>query len=390
MALNEYIDLTCQNPNEAAFYYPIILYYIAIIVFIYIVIYFYRKTKIDKQNLGNTSCSLVIEMNHSISFLANKKMLTFKFLLAYVLTRSSMWAKSPYLYTLYNKYHGFGIGEIGILYIIDAVFAFISGPIFGGMADKYGRKLFSMLYCVFVVLNLFLRVTGSQPLAYVAQMLTGLGSTLLTTPFESWIVYEATALFQENKQEQEYYLKRLFKNQALYDAICSLVVSLISAILYSNFGILAPIFFAIFLATSAFFVIMLLWAENKPNCLSTKSNYESFKDAAEELKQRDVLCIGIIESIYAAALNLYIFIWTPVLQMSTKDGELNVGFVFVVFVIMTLVGTAMFELLVINIKTKYFFSMVLSLTLEACCFFVIYFWESFTVRLVFISLIDVI
>ena len=166
---------------------------------------------------------------------------------------------------MYNMYHGFEIDEIGILYVIDAITALFSGPLLGNLADKYGRKLFCVNYCILVIANLGLRVTGSKHLAYVAQVMTGLGAGLIMTTFESWVNYEAKKVFKSNEQDKEKFLKKLFKSQSLIDALTSMLITSVTAVAFAKFGILFPICFSIAFAVCAMLVIIFLWDENKPN-----------------------------------------------------------------------------------------------------------------------------
>jgi hypothetical protein len=140
----------------------------------------------------------------------------------------------------------------------------------------------------------------------VAQILTGFGSGLINTTFESWVVYESRKVFEGREQENEKFLKRLFKNQNLYDAIISLLVSGISALVYTNFGIITTIVISMSYSVIALFIIFFLWEENKPNT-NSETKKSSFWEALQELKKRDVLSIGIIESLFQACLNLFIF-----------------------------------------------------------------------------------
>ena len=378
-------EFVSDDPLHPAYYYRLIIIYIVLVTTLVLVNSFLKR-KAKNKNSQNESQSSV---NKSLKLTKEQKILKLKFLSAYVITRAGTWGKSPYLFTLYLNYHKFTIEQIGILYIIDAVFAFISGPVFGSLADKYGRRLFSGLYNIFVVCNISLRVTGIKPLAYIAQIFTGLGNTLLTTPFESWIVYESSLLFPD-KKEQEQFLQGVFKDQALYDSICSIVVSCITAVLFTCFGILAPLFFAICMSIIGFCVIRFTWSENKPNSVNPISAYDSFFDACTELKKRNVLSIGIVESIWNACLNLYIFIWTPVLQNTTETGKMNVGFIFIVFVITTIIGTLLFELLVIHSGLRYYPGYLFAFIFEGFAFYCIYKYENFIIRLIMFSSVNVV
>jgi hypothetical protein len=72
-------------------------------------------------------------------------------------------------------------------------------------------------------------------------------------------------------------------------------------------------------------------------------------ESIQELKQRDVLSIGLIESIYQAVFNVYLFIWTPILQISklnlNEDSNINVGFIYICFVLMLIIGAKFFEVI---------------------------------------------
>ena len=229
------IDLNSTNPSHVSYYIPIVLVLIIILLLLEFIIYFLKNTIVDMNSSMNNT--LQSGISYSPSFIMRKNTLKFRYLVGYTLTRASMWSKAPYLYTLYNVYHGFTISEIGVLYIIDAVSAFISGPITGNLADKYGRKLFSQLYNMLVIVNTLLRMTGNRPLAYLAQVMTGISGGLIMTVFESWVVAESHQEFDFRIVEKERFLKKLFKTQNILDAVMSMILSAICAVAYVNIHI---------------------------------------------------------------------------------------------------------------------------------------------------------
>ena len=424
----KYLKLTSENPNNPAYYYSTIGSLILIMIILNICNYILKirnnknnehidnnkennenneiiennENNIINENNENNENNKINENNiienkenkenndNNINFIKKQKKLKYKWLSAFLFSKASTWAKSPYLFTLYLKYHKFTVSEIGILYIIDAIFALISTPIFGTLADKYGRKIFSSLYSVFVMINLSLRLTRIKSLAYIAQILTGCGSTLLTTPFESWIVYESNELFKNDKDKKhvDKYLKDIFRTQALYDSYQSIIISIITALLYTFLGINAPLIFAIFMAAISFCIITFTWKENKPNANSTHSNYKSFLTACKELKKRDVLSVGIIEGIWFACLQLYIFIWTPILLFTNHNRKINVGFIFLVFVIQSINGTLIFELLITHFHCNYYNAYCIILVIIFIVFFVIYNFNKFYLRLIMFSFMN--
>jgi MFS family permease len=226
------IEINFSDPGQISYYYPVILILGIILLFFNFITYFLKKHTEDMNlSMNNT---LQANMSYSMTFIKNKNSLKARYLLGYVLTRAAMWTKAPYLYTLYSTIHGFSMSEIGVLYIIDAVAALIAGPITGSLADKYGRKLFSQLYNLLVIINLLMRMTGDKTTAYFAQVLTGIGGGLINTVFESWVVYEANKEFLGRDIEKERFLKKLFKTQNILDAVMSIILSAICAIAYVN------------------------------------------------------------------------------------------------------------------------------------------------------------
>ncbi len=224
------IELNSSDPSQTAYYYPIIVLLVVILTVLEFVIYI-LKFKLEDIN-SSFNNTLQQGISYSMTFIKRKNTLKFRYLTGYILTRAAMWSKAPYLYTLYSTVHGFTMSEIGVLYIIDAVSAFVAGPITGNLADKYGRRLFCQFYNLLVIANLLMRMTGNQPLAYAAQVLTGIGGGLIMTTFESWVVFEANKEFETRVIEKERFLKKLFKTQTILDAIMSIVISAVCAIIY--------------------------------------------------------------------------------------------------------------------------------------------------------------
>ncbi len=87
-------------------------------------------------------------------------------------------------------------------------------------------------------------------------------------------------------------------------------------------------------------------------------------------------------------MNLYIFSFTPILQLST-DSQPNIGFVSLCFVLMTVIGTSMFEIIIAEFKMKAIYGLIFILSLEGFVLFTIYYSESYFIRLIGLSAINV-
>jgi hypothetical protein len=207
-----FFDWNSTNPNTIGYYIVNILFlslaYICVIIVSNII-----KNKYKENDVIDDKGNKIIN-NLSINSLNDdQRSLRFRFLVVSTAIKAAVWVKAPYIFALYNRLHGFTRGDIGILYAVDNFSALIMGPILGSLGDMYGRKKFCFLYCVIVVCHISLRLTGSQPLAYVAQFLSGAAGALIETVFESWLNFEATFLFADDhngRKLKNFFLRDIF------------------------------------------------------------------------------------------------------------------------------------------------------------------------------------
>lgn len=224
-------DLFSHNPNDPQYYFPVIIGIFGILGLFQLFNLWLRHTSDDLMD-NSLNLTLTANSEFSITFITNKNSLKFRYITAYMLMRASVWAKSPYIWSMYLYYHKFTVAQIGVLYIIDGLSALIFGPIIGNLTDKFGRKKFCQFYNISVVLNLALRLSANHPMAYVAQVITGIGAGLANVSFESWVVSESIKEFRTYDYERERFLKKLFKTINMYDAFLSIAISIMSAVVY--------------------------------------------------------------------------------------------------------------------------------------------------------------
>ena len=157
-----------------------------------------------------------------------------QYLIALTLVKAAYWVKSPYVYALYNRLHKFTRAEIGILLVIENFSCIFFGPIIGTLCDIYGRKKFSLMYPIIVLVHISIRLTGNRPLAVCAQIIAGFGSILVDSAFESWFNFEASLLFRDREKEKQKnsYLREVFTKQIYIDCLTSIVLTSIATVLY--------------------------------------------------------------------------------------------------------------------------------------------------------------
>lgn len=381
-----------DNPSSYSYYFPIIIGISCMLGILQLLIMYLQEINSEVNYSMNQSISVGGEF--SVTFVTKKNSLKFRYILAYLCTRASVWAKSPYIWSMYLFYHKFSIQEIGILYVVDAVSALIFGPIIGNLADVFGRKKFCQLYNFSVCINLALRLTGDKFMAYISQILTGIGSGLANTSFESWVVSESIKEFKFHESERERFLKKLFKVVNIFDACISVIISALAAVvfvsifvniyiyIYNNiktlWGILAPIILSILFSILSMIIIQICWEENDI-IINKNSIGTCYKEAFKEIKKREVLSVGISESFILAVQNLFLFLWTPILLSSTP-GNINIGFIFLCMVTSIVIGTKLFEVSIIYLRANLYYLLATTLFCMSCILLGIIYINNFFIR----------
>ena len=380
-------SLNFSDPSQNSYYIPILITICAILLIIELFTILAKEYKSDSYQDNNISMNRTLQNNMSYPSLIiiNKNKLKTGYLLAYLLARAAMWAKAPYIYTLFMSVHKFSFVEIGRLYLVDAVSALIFGPITGQLADKYGRKKFCRFYNYSVLINIILRLLGDRLTAYLAQIVTGFGSGLINTTFEAWVVSESDREFMGYSKEAERFRRKLFVKANLYDEIISILILIICAVVYSYLGIYAPFVISFTFSLLSLLVIAKNWKENALS--KSETIMAQMKGALREFKKGEVLGIGLIEGIVMACLNMFLFSWTPILKQSTSGG-MNPGFIFTSMVLTMIVGTKICKLLIVYLYCDYFISITGCLFFQGIFLILTYYKDSFLERLIFLCAFD--
>lgn len=346
------------NPNTVD-YYIVYIFILAIMYSVIILIQNFLKNRNEELNRMNVTldyygAKMGTQVVHDV-LTKEQRAIRFKFLFVSVLVKAATWVKAPYIFALYNRVHGFTRGEIGILKAADNVSALILGPLFSGLADMYGRKKFCIVYCLAIIVHVGLRVTGSKPLAWLAEIVTGICSALLDNVFESWLNFEANFLFpglEEDtaKKMKNSYLREIFTKQVTLDCFCSIVLTGVATYLYAQYNIFYPFYACIFLAILAALSIAFFWEENRMDRLDPQDKHakqytfmETFHFAWNRLKSdKALMCVGVIESCFKICLVLFLFVWTPLLE-ETIGTFIHPGAIFACFMLARLIGSEFFD-----------------------------------------------
>ncbi|KAI4085896.1 MAG: hypothetical protein LQ344_008038 [Seirophora lacunosa] len=199
---------------------------------------------------------------------------TFKklFFPVYVLVWAADWLQGPFIYTLYKDEKHLSEPTVARLFTTGFLAGAASAFFVGSLADRYGRRSACLVCCATIVLSCLSVLSDDIRLLFVGRALGGLGTTLMYTVFEAWMV-------------TEYNQRALQRSSLKLSGIFGLMITLDGDKL------------------RAFPCECLLFASR------LLSDWETMVD-------RQILTLGLASCCFEGSMYLFIFFWSPALKSS--------------------------------------------------------------------------
>ncbi len=252
------------------------------------------------------------------------------YLVVYTLAYFADWLKGPYVYALYDSYN-LSEHDIALLFIAGFGASGISGPFIGALADRFGRKKCTMAYFVIYIMSALCKPFSNFSVLFVGRILGGIGTSILTTTLESWMVSE----HHRQKFPQEL-LDDTFAKATLFNSGSAILAGLLAQVLADQFGYLAPFIFAIAPLTTGLITCWRVWSPDVGQHsveLGFRNGFESMND--------NLWILGITQSLFLGAMYTFVFLWTP--AMDIADDKVPYGLVFAIFMVMISIGSSIFK-----------------------------------------------
>ena len=123
------------------------------------------------------------------------KELQIKFLSVFWMLRCADWLQGPYFYEVYASKVFSGVpaslGLVSKLFLTGFASTALFGPSIGRALDAYGRKKGTLAFAVIYALGAFSTKSTILQVLFLGRILSGIGTSLLFSAPESWLVGEA-------------------------------------------------------------------------------------------------------------------------------------------------------------------------------------------------------
>ena len=250
-----------------------------------------------------------------------------QYLIVYSLAYFSDWIKGPYVYILYESY-GLSESEIAYLFIIGFGSSAISGPFVGSLADMFGPKKLCLAYFIIYIASALTKHIQDFNWLLIGRILGGIGTSLLTTTFESWMVTE-----HKRRSFDIGLLDDTFVKSSICNSFSAILAGLLAQLVSNMYGYVAPFVFAILPLTLGFILCWKWWSNIQ--VISTEKKQHGFYESLNAIN-KNLWILGFTQSIFLGTMYTFVFLWTPALE--GKDTPF--GLIFSIFMVMISIGSS--------------------------------------------------
>lgn len=292
------------------------------------------------------------------------KSLRFKFLPLFYVLRLSDWLQGPYFYSVYatktlTDGTPFPLGLISKLFLTGFASTAVFGPWLGRVADTRGRKKATLLFTLLYTMGAL--STRSPVLLYLflGRVLSGLGTSLLFSAPESWLVSESQSIPDPDGRGGKE-LSKTFGLAYAGDSVVAIAAGQLASVAARTRGETGP-----FELSAAFLVlgaagVATMWNENKA---ASQSNEKRAVGEAEKpassirdglkmvMSDPKIFLTGLIQAAFEGAMYTFVINWPPSLSLAVTNffgpgAATPYGSVFSCFMACCLVGSTLFQRIV--------------------------------------------
>jgi len=252
-----------------------------------------------------------------------------KYLVVYICAYFADWLQGPYVYALYESY-GFSENDIACLFVAGFATSGIVGPFIGTLADRFGRKTMCLAYFIIYMMSIYTKPFNRYNILLVGRVLGGIGTSILCTTFESWMVSE-----HKRRDYPQELLDDTFAKSSFYNSMTAIVAGVSAQLIANKFGYIAPFALALTPLIIGAILTFVLWEWD----VKTEDSPKSSIVTSCRVLDTNLIVLGLTQALFSGAMYVFVFLWTPALGSISAP----YGLIFSIFMVMISIGTNIFK-----------------------------------------------
>ena len=281
------------------------------------------------------------------------KNLQWRFLIVFWLMRMADWLQGPYFYEVYSSkiLNGKIVSPdlVSKLFLVGFASTGLFGAYLGRLVDTVGRKAGTLAYAALYTLGALSTRATTLPLLLLGRLAGGLGTSLLFSAPEAWLVGE----YQKGGYEGNW-LGQTFGWAYAGDSIVAITAGQLASITASREGPTGPFIISVAFLSLGSLLASILWKENVAKVDNTDSSKKpNIGDAWKVmLADKKILLVGAIQALFEGAMYIFVLQWPPALKSSIfaskfgPNAAVPFGKIFSCFMACCLLGSSAFGALV--------------------------------------------
>lgn len=264
----------------------------------------------------------------------------------YLLVVLGDWLQGPYLYRLYH-YYGYVETQVAIIYVCGIISSAVFFPAKDVISAKLGRRKTAVLFCALYSVSCLATLSQNYGILLIGRCIAGLSNSLLFSTLEGWYVHEHTETYDFPKE----WLPITFSHVAFGSSMVAVVAGVLADVFarWLSFGPVSPFLLAVPIFLIAVICMLALWSENfaPKQAISQKTLRKSCLLGLKVIAQDvDLFLVGTIQSLFESVLFVFVFIWTPALDVFH---DIPLGIAFASFMVCFLVGSLVCDYLITKV-----------------------------------------
>ncbi|GKY93926.1 hypothetical protein MPSEU_000359500 [Mayamaea pseudoterrestris] len=239
-----------------------------------------------------------------------------RFLSVFWLMRMSDWLQGPYFYEVYASkiFHGVpaSMTLISRLFLTGFASTAIFGPSVGRAADFYGTKKATIAFSFIYALGAMSTKSPLLQVLFVGRILSGIGTSLLFSAPEAWLVSEA------QKTNSTSYLGETFGLAYAGDSIVAIMAGQLATSAALQRGPTGPFELSTLFLVLGGLLCTAIWSENKAP--SVANSRPSIREAIQVIKKDPkIALVGGVQSLFEAAMYIFVLQWPPAFSAAVTN-----------------------------------------------------------------------
>ena len=286
-----------------------------------------------------------------------------RFLAVFWLLRAADWLQGPYFYEVYASkiFQGTtaSLAWVSRLFLTGFASTALFGPYVGRAADAYGRKRATLAFTVVYALGAWSTKSTLLSVLLLGRVLSGIGTSLLFSAPESWLVSEAQSEKVRPEDPDGKYLSETFGLAYAGDSIVAIGAGQMAAWAAMKRGGATGAFelSTVFLLAGGLLTAWL-WGENKAQLRESETT--SIVEAMAVIrKDPKIIFVGAVQSLFEAAMYIFVLQWPPAMagavgkMFPNAASAVPYGTIFSCFMACCLLGSTLFgQLAVQSVPTE--------------------------------------